>query len=49
MNKQHKGTIVRGNGINWEERAAEAEKRGFEVRVFDEHIELWIDPKELVK
>jgi len=39
--KKQMGVIVKGNGINWEERAAEAKKRGFEVRDFDEYVELW--------
>jgi len=44
--KLQKGTITKGGGLNWQERAEAAKKKGFEVREFEDHIELWIDPSK---
>jgi len=42
--KKQMGVIVKGNGINWEESADTAKKRGFEIREFEDYVELWGTP-----
>ena len=48
-NNQQLGVIVFGNGMDHKVQIEEAKKRGFEVKVMDDHAQLWGDPKKLQK
>jgi len=43
------GVIIIGGGINHELKIEEAKARGFEIKVFDTHVELWGDYKKINK
>ena len=43
------GVIVFSNGVDHEFWISDFKKRGFEIRIMEDHVELWGDPKALQK
>ena len=47
--KRQIGTIVLGNGINADDRIKELKEKGYEVIAFNDHIQVWAEPKQIKK